>query len=181
MSEETSSDSTSRNYHTNTVAEGGREREQDIDSRIQPLRQLFVGALRLIKGLYLGLKNGENGTGRVAGLELGGQGMGGNVFLRLIVVRLQSSCKNGLKVCGRGGRGRKLGHSEVEGAGWILKGEQEGRREKAKGADSVSLSYALCTSTTYRCPCQAMTVSEARARGTDVAPVLERKGVTLSL
>ena len=58
----------SRNYHTNTVAEGRREREQDIDSRIQPFRQLFVGTLRLIKGLYLGLKNGENGAGRVARL-----------------------------------------------------------------------------------------------------------------
>jgi hypothetical protein len=117
MSEETWSDSRSRNYHTNTVAEGRRKREQDIDSGIQPFGQLFVGTLRLIKGLYLGSKNGENGTGRVAGLELGGQGMGGNVFLRLLVVHLQSSCKNGLKVCGRGGGGRNLGHSEVDGAG----------------------------------------------------------------
>ena len=45
--------------------------------------------------------------------------MGDNIFLRLLVVRLQSGCKNGLKCYGRGGRGQNLGHSEVEGAGWM--------------------------------------------------------------
>jgi hypothetical protein len=59
-------------YHTGTVAEGRRECEQDINSGIQPLCPFFVGTLRLIKGLYLGSKNGENGTGRVARPELGG-------------------------------------------------------------------------------------------------------------
>ena len=59
-------------YHTNTVAESRRECEQDIHSRIQPLCPLFVDTLRLIKGLYLGAKNGENGSGRVARLQLGG-------------------------------------------------------------------------------------------------------------
>jgi hypothetical protein len=43
-------------YHSNAIAEGGREREQDIHSGIQPLCPLFrvVGTLRLIKILYLG-------------------------------------------------------------------------------------------------------------------------------
>ena len=136
ISEETSSDSTSRNYHTKTVAEGRREREQDIDSRIQPFCQLFICTLRLIKDLHLGSKNGENGTGRVAGLDLCGQGMRDNVFLCLLVVRLQSSCKNGLKVCGRGRGGRNLGHSEVEATSWMIR--VRNRRGRAKGADTIA-------------------------------------------
>jgi hypothetical protein len=43
-------------YHSSAIAEGRREREQDIHSGIQPLCPLFrvVGTLRLIKVLYLG-------------------------------------------------------------------------------------------------------------------------------
>jgi hypothetical protein len=61
-------------YHTGAVSESCRECEQDIDSGIQPLRPLFrvVGTLSLIKVLYLSSKNGDDGTGRVAGLQLRG-------------------------------------------------------------------------------------------------------------
>ena len=68
---ETSRKITSRNYHTNAVAEGGGECEQHINGGIQPLCPFIVGTLRLIKCLYLGSKDGENGTGSVARLELG--------------------------------------------------------------------------------------------------------------
>ena len=57
----------SRNYQPNTVTEGRRECVQDIDSGIHPLDPLFVDTLRL---LDKGSKHGENGTGRVAGLQL---------------------------------------------------------------------------------------------------------------
>ena len=40
--------------------------------------------------------------------------MRGNVLLCLLAIRFQSSCKNGLKVCGRGGRGWNLRHSVVD-------------------------------------------------------------------
>ena len=59
-------------YHPNTIAEGRRECVQNINCGIQPLCPFVVGALSLIKGLYLGPKYGEYGTGRVAGLQLGG-------------------------------------------------------------------------------------------------------------
>ena len=58
----------SRNYQSNTVTEGGRECEQDIDGRINPLDPLFVVALRLIELLDTSLKHSENCTRGVAGL-----------------------------------------------------------------------------------------------------------------
>jgi hypothetical protein len=100
----------SRNYQSNTVAEGGREREQDIDGRVHPLDPLFVGTLRLIELLDPSLKHGKNGTGAVAGLQLGGQRMRGNVALCLLFVLFQSSCKYCLEACGRGGGRRNLRH-----------------------------------------------------------------------
>jgi hypothetical protein len=72
--------------------------------------------MRLIKVLYLSSKNGENGTGRVTGLQLDGKGVRGNVFLCLLFVLFQSSGKDRLKVRGRSGSGRNLGHRVVEGA-----------------------------------------------------------------
>jgi hypothetical protein len=58
----------SRNYQSNTITEGGRECEQDIDGRVHPLDPLFVGNLRLIELLDPSLKHGQNGTGAVAAL-----------------------------------------------------------------------------------------------------------------
>ena len=105
--------------------------------------------------------------------------MGCNIFLSLLAVRLQSSCKDGLKIRRRGGRGRNLRHSEVEGAGWMLKGEQEGRRESAKGADSPPLGYALRGCVRVRYTAASATCSivicdnrQPEARGNDVAPAL---------
>jgi hypothetical protein len=62
------------------------------------------------------LENGENGTARVAGLEVGGQSMREKVILRLLFVPSQSSIENGLET-GRGCRGSGEG-----GSGWELSG-----------------------------------------------------------
>ena len=59
-------------YHTCPVSEGRGECKQDINGGIQPFCPFFIGTLGLIKGLYLGSKNSENGARRVAQLELGG-------------------------------------------------------------------------------------------------------------
>ena len=61
-------------YHTDAVAEGCRECKQDIDSGTKPPCPFFrvVSTLRLIKVLYLSPKNGDDGTGRVTGLQLRG-------------------------------------------------------------------------------------------------------------
>jgi hypothetical protein len=67
-------DLTSRNYLSCNI-ENRRERGYDSHSGIEPLRPLFVGTLSLVVGLDLGSKYGENGTGRIAGLKLGGEWM----------------------------------------------------------------------------------------------------------
>jgi hypothetical protein len=62
------------NYRPRNI-EYRRESGYDIDSGIEPLCPLFVGTLSLVVSLNLGSKHGKNGTGRFAGLELGGQRM----------------------------------------------------------------------------------------------------------
>ena len=76
---------------------------QDVDSWNQPRCQLLVCTLRLIEHLDLGSKQVENGTRSTAGLQLDGQGMRGNVFLRLFAVRFQCISDDCLKARGRGG------------------------------------------------------------------------------
>jgi hypothetical protein len=64
--------------------------------------------------LYLVLKHGENGSGRVTVFKLCGKRMRKKVLLGLLLVCLQGSVENGLKVGGLGGRagGLILGHRE---------------------------------------------------------------------
>ena len=57
-------------YHPNATAEGSREREQDIYNGIQPLYPPFV--CTFISSLCFGSEYGDDGIGRVAGLQLGG-------------------------------------------------------------------------------------------------------------
>jgi hypothetical protein len=58
-----------RNYRSRYI-ENSRECGYDVHSWIEPLRPLFVGTLSFVVGLDLGTKHGENGTGRITGLEL---------------------------------------------------------------------------------------------------------------
>jgi hypothetical protein len=99
----------SSNHHPNTITEGRRECEQDVYSGIQPLCPPFIGAL--IKRLDLGSEHGDDGTGRVARLQLGGEGMGGNICLRLLFVLVQSGSKYRLEAHGRCRSRRNLRHS----------------------------------------------------------------------
>ena len=59
-------------YQRNGVANGIRERAQDVDSWIQPLCQLFIYALRFIEKLDLTAEHGDNGIWIVAKIQLGG-------------------------------------------------------------------------------------------------------------
>jgi len=49
---------------------------EDVNSRIEPLCPSIIATQRLIKSLCFLVKNSENLSGRVAILELGGDGMG---------------------------------------------------------------------------------------------------------
>ena len=89
-------------YLPSDVAQEPGKRVQYSDGRVQQPFPHFVGIRRWIKRLDLGFKHCKNGIGRVAGLDLSGQAMGGNVFLRPLFVLLQSDFKDGLKVWGRG-------------------------------------------------------------------------------
>ena len=80
------------------------------------------------------MKHGENVIGRGAGLKLGGEGMGGDILLRLPFVLLESSRKDGVKIWGRHGPRRSLGHSvgdEVKVDGQYDKGRNEGKGHMA--------------------------------------------------
>jgi len=63
---------------------------QDMHGRIKEICQPFISVLRSIEILGLLVKHGENGSGRTAGLELGGKWMGKKIFLCVFLVRLQS-------------------------------------------------------------------------------------------
>ena len=62
-------------YQANTLSKSVTEGIKDVYSRIEPLGPSII-AMSLIYPLYLLLKDVENGGGRVADLELGGEWMG---------------------------------------------------------------------------------------------------------
>jgi hypothetical protein len=87
---------------------------EDLSGHVEPpLRpSIATPGLNKLLDLISFLKNGEYGTGRVAGLEVGGQLMREKVILCLLFVPKQSSIENGLEI-GRGCRGSGeggLGH-----------------------------------------------------------------------
>ena len=101
-------------YRAGAIANSRGKCTEDIDGRIEPLFGPSIATPRLNKLLKLVIffQNGENGTGRVAGFELGSQLMREKVILRLLFVTMQSSIENRPKIRrGRGGsREGGLGH-----------------------------------------------------------------------
>jgi len=67
--------SCSEAHQADTLSKSPRECIEDVHYRIKPSRPSFVTSSGLILSLKLLLKDGENGTGRVARLELGDEGM----------------------------------------------------------------------------------------------------------
>jgi hypothetical protein len=60
-------------YQANTGSKNAREGIKDVHGRIQPFRPTFIGTPGLLQPMDLLVKDSENGTWRVAGLELGGE------------------------------------------------------------------------------------------------------------
>ena len=81
------SDESVSTYQANTYSKGLREGIKDIDCWVEPTCQPVVGASRLVEVLDLLLKYSKNGGRRIAGLELGGEGMREKVLLCLPFVR----------------------------------------------------------------------------------------------
>ena len=84
-------------YQTDTTGNSGRKCVKDVHGWAQPLGQSLIATVRFVKFSNLILKDGEDGVGRVASLQLGGERMFDKVFLRLLLVGLDRSFKNSLE------------------------------------------------------------------------------------
>jgi hypothetical protein len=74
-------------YETDTARDSSRKRAQDIHSWVQPLGQSLIATASLVEFTDLILKDSNDGGSRIAGLQLGGERMCGEVFLGLLLIR----------------------------------------------------------------------------------------------
>ena len=86
-----------KTYQTNTFSKGRGEGIEHIDRRVQPFRQPVIAIFKLF---YLLLKHSKNASGRIAGLELGGEWVGKKVLFGASFVCFQGIIENGLEVGG---------------------------------------------------------------------------------
>ena len=75
-------------YQADSLPKRVRKGEKDVDRRIQPLGQPLIETPSLIELLHLILKDGQNGSGRVAAVQLGGKWMCEEVLFSLFLVRI---------------------------------------------------------------------------------------------
>jgi hypothetical protein len=87
-------------FQANTLSERLREGIEDIHSRVQPFCPPFIATPGLVELLDLFLKDGENGTRRVAGLELCGKWMSNKVLFCTLFVCVQGIVEDELEVGG---------------------------------------------------------------------------------
>ena len=80
-----------KTYETDATGNGGRKRVEDVHSWAQPLGQSLIATVRLVEFSNLILKDGEDGSSRVAVVQLGGKRMGEKVLLSLLLVGLYGS------------------------------------------------------------------------------------------
>ena len=76
-------------YQANTGSKNVRESIEYADGRIKPFCPSLIGTPGPIKPLELLLKDSDDGTGRVAGLELDGEWMCTQIVLCLFFVGVQ--------------------------------------------------------------------------------------------
>ena len=75
-------------YQADSLPKRFRKGEEDVDCRIQPLRQPLIETPRLFELFHLVLEDGQNGSGRVAAVQLGGKRMCEEVLVRSFLVRI---------------------------------------------------------------------------------------------
>ena len=85
-------------YQANTLSKSVTEGIKDVYSRIKPLDPSIIATSGLIWPLNLLLKDVENGAGRIADLELGGEWMGKQVLLRALFILIQRIADDELEV-----------------------------------------------------------------------------------
>ena len=105
----------SRPYQTDATGNSGRKCVEDVHGWAQPFGQSLIATVRFVKFSNLILKDGEDSVNRVAILQLRGKGMCDKVFLRLLLVGLESSFKYCLEVRGGCAFSWRLGHDRKLG------------------------------------------------------------------
>ena len=73
-------------YQTDAPGNGGRKCVKNVHGWAQPLGQPLIPTVRFVKFSNLILKYGEDGSSRVAILQLGGKRMSEEVVLGLLLV-----------------------------------------------------------------------------------------------
>ena len=110
-------------HQTDPFAKCPRKCIQYVDRWTQPSLQSLVAAPRLVELLYLVLKYGQNGLGRVAFLKTGGERVSGEILLSLFSICLEGLFEYDFEIgggcCRRGileggGRCGRLTHGEGE-------------------------------------------------------------------
>ena len=84
-------------YKTDTPGNSSRKRVEDVDSWAQPFSQFLIATVRFVEFSNFILKDGDDGSSRVAILQLGSKRMSEKVLLGLLLVGLQSSLEDSLE------------------------------------------------------------------------------------
>ena len=82
---------------TNATGNSGRKRVEDVHGWAQPLGQSLIATVRFVEFSNLILKDGEDGAGGVAFLQLLGKWMGEKVVLGLLLVGIYGSLEYSLE------------------------------------------------------------------------------------
>jgi hypothetical protein len=81
-------------YQVKTQSNCFRKSIDDIHSWVEPFCQPFVGSLGQVESMDLLMKDGENGAGRVASLQLGGKWVREEIVFCYVSVCLQGIIKD---------------------------------------------------------------------------------------
>ena len=87
-------------HQANALAKGGRERVEDIHGWIEPLSESLIAALGLVQFIGFHFKYGEDGLRRGAGIDLGSEWVGSQVFSGLPLILFQCLFEYCLEVSG---------------------------------------------------------------------------------
>src|ERR1700761_3768919 len=96
---------------------------QYVDRWVKPPLQPFVTAPRLVELVYLALKYGENGCGRVTLLELGCERMSGEILFGLFFILFEGLFEDYFEIVRGCCRCKRLGGGARS---WRLTHDEEG-------------------------------------------------------
>jgi hypothetical protein len=89
-------------YHSNPLANGGRERSKDSKGGVEPLCRRLRLAMDDASNIVLLVKDGQNVIGILAIVQICGEGMRQKVILRLLAIPIQGITENSVKSRRRG-------------------------------------------------------------------------------